>query len=982
MIDRPFSYKKQVQLTSNDFPVINRCRRDTNRLGFAYLLVYVRLFNQFPQQKPFKVIHEIVEFIALQLDIVPSVIEAYGKRRETLTEHQDIIRHYLGLTPFYQADPTEMRTFVFQEACCLEKAHVLQKRFKAYLKQQGILEPSGNTFDRLIREERAKARQFIFKKLLSSLNEQQGQKLDDLLAVSSGPYSTLHYLKQAPQSASPSALLKLIGKLNMIKNIGLLEIDLSWLNNNFQRTLARHTQHCTVARLRHFTKARRYTMLICFLHQLYLSTIDDLVVMYDRIMTRVETKAETDIDNYFKARRNKIRRALTSFHALSTVFLDDDVPDEQVRLHLFKHISKARLKEQRDEIEVWLGGKPSHRFNLVVKRFSYLRQFAPQLLEQLDFEQQNDHSTDLLEAIELLRNMNKTGKRKLLAHPPIKCLSKTMQALIKQAGILNKPAWECAILLAIRDEIKAGNIAVRQSKRFVPIHEFFMPATSWAQKRSAFFARSGLPENPQEMPQYLTTRLNNVFDRFLNHLPQNTYASVDETGWQLSHDPAEKLSQAETVEMTKLETYLKQHMRLIKLPALLIEVDNDLQFTQQFMTSTQQASPTPTDICAIIATIMAHGCNIGPYTMAHLTNGRVSYSHLKHITDWMLTEESQRAALAHIVNAISRLTITQAWGSGKTSSSDGQRFALRRNLLQKTYSPTFNDFALEFYSFVADNYAPFYSTPIECTDRDAAYVLDGLLYNETELTPEEHYTDTHGYTEINFAAFALLGRTFCPRIRGIKAQRLYCIEPEKNYGPLSYLLNRPDRLIHLDWIVDQWDRLAHFYASLETGHTTASIALKRLNGFSGKNHFYRANRELGRLFKTEHILKFMSNEDMRRRNRRGLLKGEQLHGLARNLNYGQRGRLTKQAWEEQKQTCSCLTLLLACIIYWQAKEMHRVLQEAASPNKRTIQYITSPAYKSYHLEQRYPLWRISNRSRPYQNTSPLAYISARIFLVP
>lgn len=33
-----------------------------------------------------------------------------------------------------------------------------------------------------------------------------------------------------------------------------------------------------------------------------------------------------------------------------------------------------------------------------------------------------------------------------------------------------------------------------------------------------------------------------------------------------------------------------------------------------------------------------------------------------------------------------------------------------------------SDYALKFYSFVADNYAPFYSTPIECTDRDAAYV--------------------------------------------------------------------------------------------------------------------------------------------------------------------------------------------------------------------------------------------------------------------
>ncbi len=78
-------------------------------------------------------------------------------------------------------------------------------------------------------------------------------------------------------------------------------------------------------------------------------------------------------------------------------------------------------------------------------------------------------------------------------------------------------------------------------------------------------------------------------------------------------------------------------------------------------------------------------------------------------------------------------------------------------VLQRTYSTRFNDFALEFYSFVADNYAPFYSHPIECTDRDAPFVLDGVLYHESDLDLEEHYTDTHGYTEINFAAFGMVG---------------------------------------------------------------------------------------------------------------------------------------------------------------------------------------------------------------------------------
>jgi Tn3 transposase DDE domain len=56
--------------------------------------------------------------------------------------------------------------------------------------------------------------------------------------------------------------------------------------------------------------------------------------------------------------------------------------------------------------------------------------------------------------------------------------------------------------------------------------------------------------------------------------------------------------------------------------------------------------------------------------------------------------------------------------------------------------------------------------PIECTDRDAAFVLDGLLYNESDLEIEEHYTDTHGYTELNFAAFAMLGQAVLPTHQG------------------------------------------------------------------------------------------------------------------------------------------------------------------------------------------------------------------------
>jgi TnpA family transposase len=194
----------------------------------------------------------------------------------------------------------------------------------------------------------------------------------------------------------------------------------------------------------------------------------------------------------------------------------------------------------------------------------------------------------------------------------------------------------------------------------------------------------------------------------------------------------------------------------VKLPELLIEVDNELGFTRHFLAPAQRQDVEPEDICAVLAAVVAHGCNLGAYTMAQLTPD-VTYEQLKRIADWQLTEEAQRSALAELVGAITALILLHVGAKAGRLPATGNVFSLPHRVLQQTYSTRFSDFALEFYTFVADNYAPFYSLPIECTDRDAAFVLDGLLYNESELEIEEHYTDTHGYTELNFAAFAMLG---------------------------------------------------------------------------------------------------------------------------------------------------------------------------------------------------------------------------------
>jgi len=912
---------------TKDIEQINKCRRQHNRLGFGYQLAFIRIVNRFPSQYPFEIMDDILTFTSVQLGIPSDAINLYSNRRQTIDGHRKRIQEHLGLKSFDDDILPIVQTFIFEEACRLEQSNALLSKTYLFLKDQKILSPSIDKLKRLIGNQREEANNYIFGKISKSLSEEILTGLNALVDTTQKRYSDLHVLKQPPGRPSPQSMLMLTNKIDQIQGTGILDIDLTWLNNNYQRSLTQYAKRCNANRLRELEDNHRFAVLVCFLWQIYKDTIDQLIDMYSKLINKIYNHAQNDVDKHDKTQRKKVKESLANYKTLLGLLFDDSIAEPGFRDAVFEKIGREYLASQIEDVNIWLTGKHSHVFNLVKVRFSYIRQFLPYFLEYVQLQPEGRYETSIFEAVDILREMNDNNKRKLPEDIPTDFIPKKILQLVEFDGEINKPAWECALLTAIRDEIKSGNISVKMSKRFGHFDEFFVPKKKWIANREKFFQRAGLPSGSGEVENYLTKRLNLAYDQFLEQLPHNTYAEINENGWNLSTDSADKLDVESENKLNRLKSWLSSNMRIIKLPELLIEVDNDLKITRNFMAASQLDKPSIDNICAIIATVMAHGCNIGTYTMSHLIEG-VSYSKIKHITDWMLTEESLRTALALVVNAISNLNITKTWGEGKTSSSDGQRFTMRRKVLQQTYSAKFNDFALEFYSFVADNFAPFFSFPIECTDRDAPYVLDGLLYNESDLPlDEDHYVDTHGFTENNFAGFAMLGRNFSPRIKGLKKQRIYKIDKDKDYQSLTPLISRSDRIIHTNWICDQWDCMGHFYFSLECGHTTASTAMKRLNGFSGKNHFYRANRELGRIFKTEHILKYMSDKTLRQRTTRGLLKGEQIHALARDLNYGKGGRISKKDLHEQRMSCSCMTLILACIIYWQAKEINSVVLE-------------------------------------------------------
>jgi len=130
-----------------------------------------------------------------------------------------------------------------------------------------------------------------------------------------------------------------------------------------------------------------------------------------------------------------------------------------------------------------------------------------------------------------------------------------------------------------------------------------------------------------------------------------------------------------------------------------------------------------------------------------------------------------------------------------------------------------------FYTHVSDQYSPFHTKVINATVRDATHVLDGLLYHESDLRIEEHYTDTAGFTDHVFALCHLLGYRFAPRIRDLADKRLTTIEKTTRYPTLEGLIGTA---LDTKRITAHWDEILRLATSIQQGTVTASLMLRKL----------------------------------------------------------------------------------------------------------------------------------------------------------
>lgn len=893
-------------LSLHDLEVIKRRRRDYNRLGFAVQLCLFR-FPGWTLSDVKEIPKSVLRFIANQIKVDPQEFQSYAGREQTKHEHMDEIRKEYGYKNFTVKEYRNISSSLLTHAMENENSMYLIKMAIEEMKNQKIILPAMSTIERLVWQTRHRAEQKIYRILSRSLSSLQKKQL--ILMTEStldNGKTPLAWLKEIPGQSSPDAFLKVIERLEYVKKLEL-SIDYNDIHPNrliqLSRLGARYEPHS----FRRFNETKKFAILVAYLLNLSQDLIDQAIEIHDRQIMILQSKGRKAQEEMQRQNGKTINEKIIHFADIGAALIRarDEGLDPFTTLETVMPWEKiiASVEEAKQ-----LSRPIDYDYlDLLEKRFFYLRKYTPTLLKSLEF-QSTQSAKPLMEAIDIIKNMNESGKRKVPEGAPLGFVSNRWQKHVyDDDGSINRHYYEMAALTELRNHIRSGDVSVRGSKQHKDFDEYLIPKEEWL--------GTGLHHNRLAVSssgeEYLTERMDSLRKRLQamsDNVDELEGVSIEKGKFRI--DRLEK----DTPEDAKMfSSSLYSMLPRIKLTDLLMEVASWTGFDEQFIHASSGRSPKGEEKSILMATLMAMGTNIGLTKMADATPG-ITYHQMAHASQWRLYDDAMNKAQAKLVNFHHQLALSKYWGDGSTSSSDGMRVQVGVSSLHAESNPHYGSGkGATIYRFTSDQFSSYYTKVINTNARDAVHVIDGLLHHESELNIEEHYTDTAGYTDQVFGLSHLHGFRFAPRLRDLSDTRLYVLDKPGEFPRIEKLLRGR---INTKVILENYDDVLRLAHSIREGKVSGSLIMGKLGSYSRQNRLATALREMGRIEKTIFILDYISNEAIRRRIQRGLNKGEAMNALARALFFGKRGELRERALQDQLQRASALNIIINAITIW------------------------------------------------------------------
>ena len=302
---------------------------------------------------------------------------------------------------------------------------------------------------------------------------------------------------------------------------------------------------------------------------------------------------------------------------------------------------------------------------------------------------------------------------------------------------------------------------------------------------------------------------------------------------------------------------------------------------------------------------------------------------------WHMREDTFRAALGSLTDAIHAEPVAAWFGEGWRASADGQHFYLggpgeSGGTVNAHYG---RDPIVKIYTTITDRYAPLHQTVIAGTAGEAIHALDGILGHESGVEVSALHVDGGGVSDIVFCVMSMLGLNFEPRIPRLSDRKLYAFEPRTRYGTLAPLFgHRLDENL----IRSHWDDVQQVITAMRNRVVTPSLILKKLSAYRQQNSLAAAMREIGRIERTLFTLRWFNDPELRTLVTAELNKGEARNTLARAVAFHRLGRFRDRGAENQQVRAAALNLVTAAIILFNCRYLGRAGNALRSKGKAGV----------------------------------------------
>ena len=604
------------------------------------------------------------------------------------------------------------------------------------------------------------------------------------------------------------------------------------------------------------TDHKRYALMICFLLETRKILLDHLVLMHDQYMLEISRQTKNAHEKKHRELRKRQKKAIDVVLDTTHLLLDWPEPPPLSKDAFWQQVDEVQLRRSLDDLHTFKQLEERGHGDLLLARYPSVRKYFAEFIH-LPFVAKPGNEP-LMRAIETVRQLDAGELKQLPSTTAISFVPKELRRALKDpAGKLNRNAWEMGLALALKDVLRSGDIYLPQSKQHVSFWDLTLSDTRWQEVRTEAFTELKQPPKG-EAKTVITEQFQEAASVAQKQFPSDDFAEIKDG--KLALKRYDKITLPPSV--TTLQKVIDARLPMIRIEQLLWEVDQLTQFSRYFTPAQGHQSRPAHFYRTLMAALISQATNLGVVSMSASVKD-TTVDMLRHVLHDFIREETLTAASAEIVNRHHELPLSEVHGTGTLSSSDAQRFGIRASSLLASYYPRYYGYyekAIGIYTHVSDQYSVFSTKVISCNPREALYVLDGLLENNTILQIREHTTDTHGYTEIIFALCHLLGFYFMPRIRDLKDQQLYRVDKQTDYGVFNPLLTKT---ADLDIVEEQWEEMIRVVFSLKQRTAPAHVIVQRLTNSFPSDRLAKAFTHLGRVIKTQYILRYLTDLELR-----------------------------------------------------------------------------------------------------------------------